>query len=101
MENTGDKIDLNELIGDYVVENIPAFQTYLRQVWKDLSGRSEDKDKAVIYDMVVIEYDSMGNPIDDIVHYEKIRVDDFIDSSETLAIGPTGSFPAIFGPLVL
>lgn len=44
--------------------------------------RSEGKDKAVIYDMVVIEYDSLGNPIDDIVHYEKIRVDDFIDSSD-------------------
>ena len=47
MENTGDKIDLNEIIGDYTVENIPAFQTYLRQVWKDLSGRSEDKDKGI------------------------------------------------------
>lgn len=44
--------------------------------------RSEGKDKAVIYDMVVIEKDSIGNPIDDIVRYEKIRVDDFIDSSD-------------------
>ena len=44
--------------------------------------RSEGKDKAVIYDMVVIEYDSVGTPIDDIVRYEKIRVDDFIDSSD-------------------
>ena len=42
-----DKINLNELIGDYIVENQPAFQSYLRQVWKDLSGRSEDKDKGV------------------------------------------------------
>ena len=44
--------------------------------------RSESKDKAVIYDMVVMEYDSVGVPIDDIVHYEKIRVDDFINSSD-------------------
>ena len=44
--------------------------------------RSDGKDKAVIYDMVVMEYDSVGNPIDDIVHYEKIRVDDFIYSSD-------------------
>ena len=44
--------------------------------------RSEGKDKAVIYDMVVLEYDSVGRPIEDIVRYEKIRVDDFIDSSD-------------------
>ena len=43
--------------------------------------RSEGKDKAEIYDMAVIEYDSLGNPIDDIVHYEKIRLLDFIQSS--------------------
>lgn len=43
--------------------------------------RSEGKEKAVIYDMVVLEYDSVGRPIEDIVRYEKIRVDDFIDSS--------------------
>ena len=44
--------------------------------------RSEGKDKAVIYDMVVLEYDSVGQPIEDIVRYEKIRVDDFMDSSD-------------------
>jgi len=44
--------------------------------------RSQDKDKAVIYDMIVVEYDSVGDPIDDIVHFEKIRVNDFIDSSD-------------------
>lgn len=43
--------------------------------------RSEGKDKAEIYDMAVIEYDSLGNPIDDIVHYEKVRLHDFIQSS--------------------
>lgn len=43
--------------------------------------RSEGKDKAEIYDMAVIEYDSLGNPIDDIVHYEKVRLNDFIQSS--------------------
>ena len=44
--------------------------------------RSEGKDKAEIYDMVVVEYDSLGNPIDDIVRYEKIRLEDFINSSD-------------------
>lgn len=44
--------------------------------------RSKGKDKAEIYDMAVIEYDSVGDPIDDIVHYEKIRLKDFIKSSD-------------------
>ena len=44
--------------------------------------RSENKDKAVIYDMVVMEYDSVGDPIEDIVRYEQIRVEDFMDSSD-------------------
>ncbi|MBQ7928121.1 MAG: DEAD/DEAH box helicase family protein [Methanobrevibacter sp.] len=44
--------------------------------------RSEGKDKAEIYDMVVLEYDSLGNPIEDIVRYEKIRLEDFINSSD-------------------
>ena len=47
MEKSVDKIDLNEIIGDYIIENIPAFQSYLRQVWKDLSGRGDDKDKGL------------------------------------------------------
>ncbi len=42
-----EKIDLNDLIGDYIVENVPAFQTYLKQVWKDLLGRSDNKEKGV------------------------------------------------------
>ena len=47
MEKSIDKIDLTEIIGDYIIENIPGFQSYLRQVWKDLSGREEDKDKGL------------------------------------------------------
>ena len=45
--DTLEKIDLNDLIGDYIVENVPAFQSYLKQVWKDLLGRSDNKEKGV------------------------------------------------------
>ena len=45
--STQEKIDLDDLIGDYIVENIPAFQSYLKQVWKDLLGRSDNKEKGV------------------------------------------------------
>ena len=34
-----DKINLNEIIGYYVVKNISAFKSYLKQLWNDLSKR--------------------------------------------------------------
>lgn len=43
--------------------------------------RYENKDKAEIYDMAVIEYDSLGEPINDIVGNEKERLLDFIKFS--------------------
>lgn len=41
------KIDLDDLIKDYKVINVEAFRTYLKQVWKDLCGRSDQKNKGV------------------------------------------------------
>ena len=35
------KIILEDIIGDYVVRNISAFNSYLKQIWKDLTNRSE------------------------------------------------------------
>ena len=35
------KINLDEIIGDYVVKNVSAFNSYLKQLWKDLSNRAE------------------------------------------------------------
>ena len=43
--------------------------------------RHENKDKAYIYDMAVIEYDRYG-PIEEIVENEKIRLIDFINFSD-------------------
>ena len=44
MNTKKNKINLDELIKDYTVKNISAFNSYLKQVWTDLSKRSE-KDK--------------------------------------------------------
>ena len=41
MNTKKNKINLDELIKDYTVKNIPAFNSYLKQVWTDLSKRSE------------------------------------------------------------
>ena len=38
-----EKLDLDDLINDYRVENVDAFRTYLTGVWKDLAERSDNK----------------------------------------------------------
>ena len=40
-----EKIDLNDITSQYEVKNIDAFSQYLKQVWRDLKGRTgEDKE---------------------------------------------------------
>ena len=42
-----DKIDVEQLLSDFRVTNKEAFQVYLKELWKDLSQRSEDKSKGI------------------------------------------------------
>ena len=35
------KINLDEVIGDFVVKNTSAFKSYLKQLWNDLSKREK------------------------------------------------------------
>ena len=35
------KINLDEIIGDFVVKNTLAFKSYLKQLWNDLSKREK------------------------------------------------------------
>ena len=42
-DNTPSQIDLDELIKDYKVTNIDAFEIYLTGIWKDLASRSDNK----------------------------------------------------------
>ena len=41
MKNKG-KINLDEIIGDYIVKNTSAFRSYLKQLWNDLSKREKN-----------------------------------------------------------
>ena len=36
------KINLDEIIGDFVVRNVSAFNSYLKQLWNDLSNREKN-----------------------------------------------------------
>ena len=44
---SNDQIDLDEIIGDYKVTNVEAFGSYLKSVWKDLLGRSDQTAKGI------------------------------------------------------
>ena len=43
--DTKEQIDLDEIIGDYKVLNVEGFSTYLKSVWRDLIGRSNQEAK--------------------------------------------------------
>ncbi len=45
--NIQDKIDVEEITKEFKVLNVDIFATYLKEVWKDLSSRSEIKDKGI------------------------------------------------------
>lgn len=49
MKNTQeiDKIDVEELMEDFRIQDVEAFQIYLKELWKDLSQRSDDKLKGI------------------------------------------------------
>ena len=42
-----EKVNLNEITSEYEVKNIEAFSQYLKQIWKDLSGRSEGENEGI------------------------------------------------------
>jgi len=45
--NNSDKIDVELLLNDFRIKNKDALVAYLRELWKDLSQRSEDKVKGI------------------------------------------------------
>jgi hypothetical protein len=42
-----EKTDFEEYIKDYRVANITSFISYLKDIWKDLASRNEEKIKGV------------------------------------------------------
>lgn len=65
------KIDVNELIQPYKVENVDAFELYLTGVWKDLASRSDNKYMGInkitfskYYELPGIIFDRLFNVFD-------------------------------------
>ena len=42
-----EKINLNDITSQYEVKNVEAFTQYLKQVWKDLSGRTQENKEGI------------------------------------------------------
>ena len=42
-----DKIDVNDLIKDFLISNEENFTPYIKEVYKDLCQRSDDKTKGI------------------------------------------------------
>ena len=66
-----DKIDVEELMQDFKIQDIEALQIYLKELWKDLSQRSDDKTKGInlvtfnqYYDLPGIILDRLFNVFD-------------------------------------
>lgn len=47
INETVDKIDVEELMEDFKIKEVDEFQVYLKELWKDLSLRSDDKGKGI------------------------------------------------------
>ena len=47
MSDKIDKINLNDITNQYEVKNVEAFSQYLKQVWKDLSGRTNEAKEGI------------------------------------------------------
>lgn len=66
-----ERIDVEELMKDFKIQDTEAFQIYLKELWKDLSQRSEDKSKGItlvtfnsFYDVPGIILDRLFNVMD-------------------------------------
>ena len=85
-----EKLDLDDLINDYRVENVDAFRTYLTGVWKDLAERSDNKFMGInkitfskYYELPGIIFDRLFNVFDE-DNSEYLGLDQFINGMITL-----------------
>lgn len=76
------KIDVEELIGDFKVSNKEAFQVYLKELWKDLSQRTEDKSKGISRVTFSKYYNLPGIIFDRLFNVFDANKNDYLDSNE-------------------
>ena len=97
MDKNVDKIDVEELMADFKIADVEALQIYLKELWKDLSQRSDDKGKGInlvtfnsFYDVPGIILDRLFNVMDKNKN-EFLDVNEFIEGMTTLFCSPFDS----------
>ena len=89
-DETPSKIYLDELIKDYKVQNVDAFEIYLTGIWKDLASRSDNKYKGInkitfskYYELPGIIFDRLFSVFDP-ENTEYVELDNFVKGMTTL-----------------
>lgn len=85
-----DKIDVEELMNDFRIQDYEALQIYLKELWKDLSQRSDDKIKGInnvtfafYYQLPGIILDRLFN-VFDVNNNQYIDLNEFVEGMSTL-----------------
>lgn len=89
-----DQIDVEELMNEFRIQDVESFTIYLKELWKDLSGRSENKEKGVnvitfskYYQLPGIILDRLFNVLDKNKD-QHLDVHEFVDGFLTLFTEP-------------
>ena len=99
MVSSVDKIDVEQLLSDFRVKNKDAFQIYLKELWKDLSQRSEDKSKGISRITFSKYFELPGIILDRIFNVFDDDKNEFLDIVEFVE-GMTTLFTENFGKLI-
>lgn len=96
--NEIDKIDVEELMQDFKIQDVEAFQIYLKELWKDLSQRSDDKGKGINLVTFNQYYDIPGIILDrlfDVMDKNKNSYLDLNEFSDGMVLLFTSSFDSL------
>lgn len=77
-----EKIDVELLLSDFRVKNKDSLQVYLKELWKDLSQRSEDKSKGVNRVTFSKYYNLPGIILDRLFNVFDADKNEYLDCSE-------------------
>jgi len=99
MVSSVDKIDVEQLLSDFRVKNKDAFQIYLKELWKDLAQRSDDKSKGISRITFSKYFELPGIILNRIFNVFDEDKNDFLDIVEFVE-GMTTLFTENFGKLI-
>lgn len=82
MKHDIDKIDVEQLLDDFRITDREALQVYLKELWKDLAQRSEEKHKGINRITFAKYYDLPGIILDRLFNVFDQDKNEYLDCSE-------------------